>query len=111
MKYLYTTQPDDKCHEVEPGIYGRPAHTTEQARLRLAGWVYNISDLKGDDYVREEKEGREEEVEVTDSQWKQDIEDLERHDLEVRYKEKFGKPPHHKMKAETIRKKLDESDD
>lgn len=97
MKYLYTTQPDEHCHKVAPGIWGRPTQTSEQAKLRAAGWVSNISELEVNDHVREEKEGRQEEVEV----------DSERVVLAAEYEKRFGKPPHHKMKAETIRKKLD----
>ena len=133
MKYLYTTKPDEHCHEVEPGIYGRPAQTSEQAKLRKLGWVYHISDLKGDDHVREEKEGRQEEVEVSRSIYdaqlaslhdeaevvklddcdisEEDKQNIKLNMLRRDYEAKFGKPPHHKMKAETIRKKLDESDD
>lgn len=109
MKYLYTTKPDEHCHEVEPGIYGRPAQTYEQPKLRKLGWVYNISELKGDDHVREEKEGREESQEVSDESLS--IEDRVYLELVEEYRDKFGKSPHHKMKAETIRNKLDESND
>lgn len=118
MKYLYTTKPDDHCHEVEPGIYGRPAQTSEQAKLRKLGWVYHISDLKGDDHVREEKEGRQEEVEVREAEADKLAKageefyepDQYRADLAEQYEAKFGKPPHHKMKAETIRKNLEADD-
>ena len=95
MKYLYTTKPDDHCHEFEPGIYGRPAHTTEQPKLRKAGWVDSIAKLKEADHGLRKEEGREEGQEVT---------------IFEEYEARFGKKPHHKMKAETIRQKL-ESDD
>ena len=94
MKYLYTTEPDDKCHEIEPGIYGRPAHTTEQASLKEKGWTTNINDLKGDDHVRKEKEGRKEEGEV---------------DIDLEYERVLGKKPHHLMKDETKHKHIAEA--
>lgn len=97
MKYLYTTNPDKHCHEVAPGVWGRPTHTTEQPKLRKAGWVYHINELKeaGNGLRKDEEEGREEGQEVT---------------IFEEYEARFGKKPHHKMKAETIRQKL-ESDD
>ena len=101
MRYLYTTNPDEGCHEVADGIYGRPTQTSEEPRLRKAGWTLTIDALRGTDHVREEKEGREESEEVDD----------DREVLAELYEEQFGKRPHHKMKAETIRQKLEESDD
>ncbi len=111
MKYLYTTKPDEHCHEVEPGIWGRPAHTHEQPKLRKAGWVYNVNDLKEADHGlrKTEEEGREEEKQVTDENMS--IEDRVYVGLAEEYYAKFGKRPHHKMKTETIRQKLEESDD
>lgn len=108
MKYMYTTTPDEGCREVADGIYGRPAHTTEQPKLRKQGWAYSINDIEVT-HVRKEKEGRKEEVEVTNENLS--TEDRVYAGLVEEYRAKFGKPPHHKMKAETIRKKLDESDD
>jgi hypothetical protein len=100
MKYLYTKKPDDHCHEFEPGIYGRPAHTTEQPKLRKAGWVDSIAKLKGADHGLRKEEGREEkEVNGGDYAVWADL-----------YEEKFGKRPHHKAKLETIKSKV-ESDD
>lgn len=129
MKYLYTTKPDEHCHEVEPGIYGRPAQTSEQSKLRKLGWVYHISDLKGDAHVREEKEGRKEEVEVRkveadklakageefyeSGEDKPDSAMVAENDLELArlaYEKEFGRKPHHKAKLETIIAKLKEAD-
>ena len=100
MKYLYTKTPDEGCHEVEKGIYGRPVNTSDQRKLLASGWAKTPADLRGnDDGVRkDEEERRQEEVEVTD-------------ELIHAYQEKFGKRPHHKMKVETILQKLEESDD
>lgn len=100
MKIMYTTTPDEGCREVADGIYGRPAHTTEQPKLRKQGWAYSIKDIEVT-HVRQEEEGRKEEVEVIG----------DREAWAEKYEEKFGKRPHHKMKVENIRKKLDESDD
>ena len=100
MRYLYTTKPDELCHEVEKGIYGRPVHTSQQRKLRKLGWVYNISDLRGTDHVRQGQEEGQEGQEVTD----------DREMWAAAYEQKFGKPPHHKAKVETIRKRV-ESDD
>jgi len=109
MRYMYTTQPDEGCHEVESGIYGRPVRTDQQGMMRKKGWSYSIDAQRGTDHVREEKEGRKEEVKVTDESLTID----ERVYLELveEYRAKFGKDPHWKMKAETIRQKLEESDD
>jgi len=115
MRYLYTTNPDEGCHEVAEGIYGRPVQTSEEPKLRKAGWTLTIDALRGTDHVREEKEGRKEEVKV--SALDKAIEgggyapESYRANLAEQYEAKFGKKPHHKMKAETIRQKLEESDD
>lgn len=102
---MYTTKPDEGCREVSPGIYGRPVHTSHQSGLRKQGWVYSINDIEVT-HVRKEKEGRQESEEMNQFEA-----DQEYGYLCEKYQEKFGKLPHHKMKAETIRKKLDESDD
>ncbi|HEY9814802.1 MAG TPA: hypothetical protein V6D20_03210 [Candidatus Obscuribacterales bacterium] len=101
MKTLYTTNPDKHCYEVEPGIYGRPCHTTEQPKLRKLGWSHNLNSLRGaTDGIRQDEEEGQEEVEVTDYEvWA------------LAYEAKFGKKPHHKAKAETLRQKVEESDD
>lgn len=100
MKYMYTTKPDEGCREVSPGIYGRPVHTSHQSGLRKQGWVYSIHDIEVT-HVRQEKEGRQEEVEVSEE---------DREAWAELYKEKFGKRPHHKAKLETIIAKV-ESDE
>lgn len=97
MRYLYTRTPDEGCREIEPGVYGRPVHTYEETGLRKKGWSLTINALRGSEDVREEKEGQEE-TEVTE-------------DLVAAYVERFGKKPHHKMKADTIREKLGQVDD
>jgi len=99
MRYLYTTNPDEGCHEVAEGIYGRPTQTSEEPRLRKAGWTLTIDALRGTDHVREEKEGREEEREVEN----------DREVWVAAYEKQFGRKPHHKLKTETIRQKLEES--
>ncbi|HEY9814425.1 MAG TPA: hypothetical protein V6D20_01255 [Candidatus Obscuribacterales bacterium] len=110
MKTLYTKNPDKNCYEVEPGIYGRPCHTAEQSRLRKLGWSHNLNSLRGaTDGIRQDEEEGQEEVEVTDENLC--MEDRIYLELAEEFRVKFGKPPHHKMKADTIRKKLDESDD
>ena len=105
MKYLYTTNPDKHCHEVAPGVWGRPTHTTEQPKLRKAGWVYHINELKeaGNGLRKDEEEGRKEEGEVNPG-------GLEEEDWAELYKEKFGKAPHHKMKLENIIAKVEGND-
>ena len=102
MRYLYTTTPDEGCREVSPGVYGRPVHTTQQAKLKKLGWVDDPSKLKGDDHVREEKEVRQESEEVTDEQVEAVV---------AAYTERFGRKPHHKMKLETMLDKLEQADD
>lgn len=112
MREMFTTNPDDGCREVESGIYGRPVRTDQEGKFLKAGWSYSVSQLRGADYGvrKDEKEGREEEGEV-ESQFSKDAEELERYALEIEYKQRFGKRVHHKMKTETIRQKLEESDD
>jgi len=100
MRYMYTTTPDKHCHEVESGVFGRPVHSHEEPKLKKQGWSLNITSLRGADDVWEKEKVWQEEIEVTDYDM-----------LAAEYELKFGKAPHHKMKAETIRKKLEESDD
>ena len=89
MKYLYTTEPDEGCHEIK-GVYGRPVHTSEQSKLKAKGWKENPDDLR-------KEEGREEaEEEVTE-------------EMAKLYEEVIGKKPHHKMKFDTMKAKIDEA--
>jgi len=110
MRYLYTTTPDENCHEVTKGIYGRPVHTSQQKALLAQGWKFRVSDLEKS-YVRQEKEGREEEREVTESGPSGADTYSDREILALHYEAAFGKKPHHKMKTETIRQKLEQADD
>lgn len=103
MRYMYTTKPEEGCHEVELGIYGRPVQTSEQPKLKQAGWSYSIDSLRGTDHVRQEKEGREEEREVSESM---DFDEF----LKRKYEEVIGKKPHHKMKRETMQEKIAEAE-
>lgn len=45
MRYLYTQKPDEGCHEVAPGVFGRPAHTGEIKKLLAAGWKNQPQDF------------------------------------------------------------------
>ena len=119
MRYLYTTTPDENCHEVTKGIYGRPVHTSQQKALLAQGWKFRVSDLEKS-YVRQEKEGREEGEEVSEPFVNHGMIDGNRkiaeafssndRDLLVEvYEDMFGKKPHHKMKAETIRQNIEDS--
>lgn len=92
MKYLYTTEPDEGCHEIN-GVYGRPVHTNEQAKLKSLGWKESPDGLRHEEEVRQEAQ-------------EQVIRD---EDLVKAYHAVFGKKPHHKMKPETIRERLDEA--
>lgn len=110
MKYLYTTKPDETCHEVEPGIWGRPVHTHEQPKLRKKGWVYNVNDLKEADHgLREtEEEGRKESEEVRFSEATHFFVSAgdTREELESRHAELFGKKPHGKMSDDKLKAKV-----
>lgn len=98
MRYLYTTKPDEHCREVEPGIWGRPAHTSEQPKLRKKGWAYNINELRGADHVQQgQEEGRKE------------AEEQVAEEMAKLYEEVIGKKPHHKMKFDTMKAKIDEA--
>lgn len=81
MRYLYTNTPDEGCHEVEPGVFGRPFHTGQIQKHLKAGWKNSPKDV----------EAKKEEVPA---------------DLIAAYEAKFGQKPHHKMKADTIAKAL-----
>lgn len=115
MKYLYTTKPDKHCHEVAPGIYGRPTHTTEQPKLRKLGWADSIHKLKEADHGlrKDEEEGRKEEGEVAPKNTLQAVGEYfsksEEEHMAALYEEVIGKKPHHKMKFETIKAKVDEA--
>lgn len=111
MRYMFTTKPDEGCHEVESGIYGRPVQTSDEPKLRKAGWAFTVDSLRGTGDVRQrQEEGREEEVEVSDAEFKRQVNELEEYDWALKYENKFGKKPHHKMKLETIKAKV-KSDD
>lgn len=103
MKYLYTTIPDEGCTEIEPGVFGRPVHTYQEAGLRKLGWTTSIESLRGNGHVREEKEGREEGQEVSDRMGYDDF-------LRQKYENVFGKKPHHKMKRDTMQEKIAEAE-
>ncbi len=100
MRYMYTTKPDEGCHEVESGIYGRPVHTSDEPKLKAKGWSLSIDALRGtsDGLRKDEKEGRQEEAEVDRDMWA------------AAYERKFGRKPHHKMKVENIRAKVEADD-
>lgn len=80
MIYMYTDSPDEGCHEIE-GVFGRPVFEYEQKILLAKGWKYRASEI----------EVQAEEIPA---------------DLIAVYEAKFGKKPHHKMKAETIAKAI-----
>lgn len=121
MQYLYTTDPDDKCHEVRKGIYGRPVHQYQMKALRAKGWKPNIHDLEAThDLRKDEEEGREEGQEVSEPFVNHETIDGNRKIAEAFssndrdllaevYEDMFGKKPHHKMKAETIRQNIEDS--
>lgn len=90
MKYLYTNEPDELCHEIA-GVYGRPVHSSDQAALKAKGWKENPNDLQ-----KEEREKAEIIEDATD-------------EMAALYEEVFGKKPHHKMKFATMKAKIDEA--
>ena len=125
MRYLYTTKPDEGCHEVEPGIYGRPVQSCDESKLKAEGWTLTIDAQRGNTngVRKEQKEERQESEEVTrehmvgvksalrENYTNAMVDQIEgMQDLVERYEAKFGKKPHHKMKLETIKAKV-ESDD
>lgn len=38
MRYLYTNNPDEWCHKVADGVYGKPVQASQQAALMAKGW-------------------------------------------------------------------------
>ncbi len=112
MQYLYTTDPDDKCHEIKDGIYGRPVHSSQMKAFRAKGWKSRIQDLEINHGLRkDEKEGREEGKEVNQPADNEETGYSDYDILALHYEAVFGKKPHHKMKPETIREKLEQADD
>lgn len=81
MREMYTTSPDEGCHEVSPGVFCRPVHTSDQKKLMAKGWKFNPGNLAAEA----------EEIPA---------------DLIAAYESKFGKNPHHRMKAESIAKAI-----
>ena len=82
MKYMYTNTPDEGCHEIADGVYGRPVHQRDYAALRATGWVFNLSNLLPEENTS----------------------------LIAEYVDRFGKKPHHKMLPETIKKAIEDHD-
>lgn len=91
MRYLYTNKPDEACHEVKPGVFGRPVHRSQERQLRAAGWKVNPNDVQ---QAKESKEKPQAE-EVSD----------ELAQARALYEEATGKKAHHKASAETLIKK------
>ncbi len=54
MKYLFTNNPDDGCHEIN-GVYGRPVHQSQIPKLLRMGWKSNASDLPQAEEVKKEE--------------------------------------------------------
>lgn len=94
MKYMYTEEPAEGCHEFD-GVYGRPAHNDEIKSLKSKGWKENIYELRNQE-KRQEKEDQGQVGEIDP-------------DLVAQYTEVIGKAPHHKMKPETMKAKIDEA--
>lgn len=42
MKTMYTKEPDKHCYKVSGGYHARPVHSSQQPKLRKAGWLYSI---------------------------------------------------------------------
>lgn len=101
MRYLFTTKPDEGCHEVEPGIFGRPVQACDEPKLKKQGWTLTVEAQRGNTDVRQAKEERQEESQEVDD---------DREMWAAAYEQKFGKKPHHKLKTDKIRAKV-ESDD
>lgn len=80
MRYMYCSESlaDEGCHEVQPGIFGRPVHNNHRNKLKAKGWLERISDFEPS-------------VDAG---------------LIADYEAKFGKKPHHKMKRESILRAL-----
>ena len=85
MRYLYTTpdKADDGCHEIREGVVGRPVHNNEAKKLLAKGWKRNPADVGVVDELAA---------------------------LHAAYESKFGKKPHHKMKADSIMRALQDDE-
>lgn len=85
MRYLYTTpdNADDGCHDICEGVVGRPVHYTERKKLLAKGWKERASDVGAGDELAT---------------------------LTAAYESKFGKKPHHKMKADSIMRALQDDE-
>jgi len=107
MIYLYTTEPDELCHKVSEGIYGRPVNTYAQPGLRKLGWVSDPATLKVESHVRNERKTSEEASEKGQEEAHDEVTDLAV--WSAAYNQKFGRRPHHRMKVDTIRREVEES--
>ena len=92
MRYLYTDKPDDWCHEVNPGIYGRPVHTSQEKKLMADGWKVRIEDVQQTE--ESQKVPKAQEVDSTLEEARKLFQDV------------TGKKAHHKATAETLLKKV-----
>lgn len=106
MRYMFTRQPDEGCHEVESGIYGRPVQTCDQGKLKKAGWSFTIDAQRGNTDVRQGEEERQEEGQEVSGKDNMSYDDF----LRLEYERVFGKRPHHKLKAETIAERIKEAE-
>lgn len=99
MKTMYSTKPAEGAYETKSGLYAMPVQTCHQKAMQANGWVYHERELK--DGVRENEE-------VKEKQKDQEKPVTDRNILVEEYERRFGEKPHHKMKDETIAKKLQE---
>lgn len=91
MRYLYTNTPDEGCHEIS-GVYGRPVRSDQIGKLLKAGWK-----IRPEDCLPAEQTEDPEHIALMA-------------ELSAAYEAKIGKPPHHKMKPETILKAIEDHD-
>lgn len=96
MIVMFTSKPDEGCYEISPGVFGRPVFDYEQKHLVASGWKYRENE------VGVALTGEMQPVDQNESDETVDVPA----DLAAAYEAKFGKPPHHRMKAETIAKAI-----
>jgi hypothetical protein len=102
MRYMYTTEPTEDCHQFD-GVWGKPVHTSEQKKLLKLGWRFDPNGLRNERQEAKQEGQRQEESVDTEEDVLEEARQL--------YEEQFGKRPHHKMKAETIIQKVQEAND
>lgn len=101
MQYLYTTEPDELCHEIE-GVYGRPVHEHHVKKLLAKGWKRHAKELRSEEATKEEKAETEADQATQDLSVTEQLQ-LEAIELGIDIYKADGSEKHHKTLAKEIK--------